>query len=95
MANRTKKPSVRWDPNQNLLHIEFEGGIVNIHQGLYARGEMADCTTIEIIPDADRFSGERQWYCDTTNPKHPFAKGRSVRILSKQPNADPLKETSK
>lgn len=84
MTKKANKPTVKWNSEQNLMHIEFDGAIINIHQGLYAIGEMADCTAIEIIADADRFAGERPWYCDTTNPKSAYAKGRTVRILRKQ-----------
>lgn len=85
VSKRPKKPTTRWDADRRMMHIEAEGFIVNIHMGLYAAGEMADCHVIEIIPDTDRYAGERQWYLDTTNPKATFAKGRSVRVLSKRP----------
>lgn len=84
MSKKPRKPSVRWDADRSMMHIEAEGFILNINMGLYAHGEMADCTAIEIIPDADRYAGEREWYLDSVNPKATFARGRTVRVLSKR-----------
>lgn len=43
----------------NLLHIEAEGCIVNIHEGLHDSHGRA-VTYVEIIPD-DHYMGERIW----------------------------------
>jgi hypothetical protein len=40
-------------------HIEVEGAIVNIYQGLSDR-KGRKVTTVEIFPD-DHFVGERKW----------------------------------
>jgi hypothetical protein len=43
----------------NVLHIEADGCIVNIREGLHdLRGRRV--TSVEIIPD-DRFAGEPVW----------------------------------
>jgi hypothetical protein len=41
-----------------LKHIEVEGAIVNIRQGLIDR-KMRRVTSIEIIPD--KYAGEKLW----------------------------------
>ncbi len=42
-----------------LKHIEAEGCVVNIRQGLYDR-EGRKVTSIEILPD-DHYAGEQIW----------------------------------
>lgn len=55
-----------------LKHLEVEGAIINIRQGLRdIKGRKV--TSVEIIPD-DRFAGERVW---KVLPK----KARNVRII--------------
>jgi len=44
---------------KKMKHLELDGCIINIRQGLYdTRGRRV--TSIEIIPD-DRYAGERIW----------------------------------
>lgn len=61
-----------------LLHIEAEGGIINIREGLTdVKGRKV--TSIEIIPD-DRFAGEPIW---KVNPK----RARNVRLIQTKKRA--------
>jgi len=42
-----------------ILHIEAEGCIVNIQEGLF--DEKKKCTSISIIPDEDYYQDEKIW----------------------------------
>lgn len=55
MKNLTRKATIKW-LNADLLHIETELGIVNIHLGL--SNEKGKVEAIEILADGDRYSGE-------------------------------------
>jgi hypothetical protein len=47
----------------NGYHLEMEGCIVNVRQGLHDN-EGRKVTQIEIIPD-DRYAGEKKWIVDS------------------------------
>jgi len=47
------------DKARKGLHIEAEGCVVNIYEGLTNRADKK-VTTIEILPD-DHYSGEPKW----------------------------------
>jgi hypothetical protein len=46
----------------NLAHLEIEGGIVNIRDGL-TDNKGRKVTSIEILP-SDHYSGEQRWKLD-------------------------------
>lgn len=52
------KPTVKYLQEQKCLHVEAEGCIVNIRQGLYDK-KGRRVTNVEIIPD--EYAGERLW----------------------------------
>lgn len=71
MAKRKKHGNCTWLSEQEVLHCEVEGAIVNIREGLHdLKGRKV--TSVEIIPD-DRFAGEPIW---KTVPKV-----RNVRLI--------------
>lgn len=76
---RKTKPTVRWDADAGLLHIEAPGAIINIRVGLRTNGNSADVTAVEVLADGDRYAGagERPWWIEgeVGNNHH------SVRIL--------------
>ena len=53
------KPTIKYLKEQNCLHIEANGCIINIRQYLYDIKERS-VTSVEIIPD-DHHIGEKIW----------------------------------
>lgn len=61
-----------------LLHIETEGGIVNIRVGLSEHGTDRNVTAIEILPDTNGDGcGNPAW----TIAGEPTAKAINVRLV--------------
>jgi len=57
MAKATKLQ--RWGGTHKCLHVEAEGGIVNIYEGLHdSKGR--EVTAVEILP-SDHYAGEAKW----------------------------------
>ena len=54
----------------NGYHLEMEGCIVNVRQGL-RDNKNRKVTSIEIIPD-DRYAGEKKWIVDSC---------RNIRVI--------------
>jgi hypothetical protein len=58
------KPTMSWDANAGLLHIEVPGAIVNIHIGLRAEGNTADVTSIVVLADGERYPDSKPWWIE-------------------------------
>jgi hypothetical protein len=64
----------------DVLHIETEGGIINVHVGLHD-DKGRDITAIEILPD--QYSGESWKFAD--KPKAKSANIRLTPVVNKRP----------
>lgn len=61
--SKTKKPSVRWDRNAGIMHIEAPGAIINVQVGLSTNGS-DEVTRVEVLADGDRYAGEPEWWIE-------------------------------